>query len=242
MPTGRALQQVPRRVPEPGGVSKSGRSGGAERTVAARYNQERPHSPRAGREEVGCSAFNPSIPYRNPDTFQGTSKGGQANFDRLKGERQIIPELPQIPARGGRTMTHYLVLAHQTATSAELLKRVSELAVPPPIITILVPATPVVHLLTWAKGETKGIAWQRAEEARERFEASGLNVAQAKVGDSSPILAIGDELRAHPGEYGAAVLSTLPPGLSRWLRLDVRHVAERKFGLPVIHVVVQRQV
>ena len=141
-------------------------------------------------------------------------------------------------------MTHYLVLAHQTATSAKLLKRVSELAAydPAPIFTILVPATPVVHLLTWAEGETKDIAWQRAEEARERFEGSGLNVAQAKVGDSSPILAIGDELRAHPGEYDAVVLSTLPPGLSRWLRLDVRHVAERKFGLPVIHVVAQRQV
>ena len=140
-------------------------------------------------------------------------------------------------------MTHYLVVAHQTATSAELLQRVSELAAfdPETIFTVLVPATPVVHLLTWEEGETNQIARQRAEEARERFEGSGLNVAQAKVGDGSPLLAIGDELRAHPGEYDAVVLSTLPPGLSRWLRLDVHHQAERKFGLPVIHVVAQRQ-
>ena len=141
-------------------------------------------------------------------------------------------------------MTHYLVVAHQTATSAELLQRVSELAATDPatIFTLLVPATPVVHLLTWAEGETNEIARQRAEEARERFEGTGLNVAEAKAGDGSPLLAIEDELRAHPGEYDAVVLSTLPPGVSRWLRLDVHHQAERKFRLPVIHVVAQRQV
>ena len=141
-------------------------------------------------------------------------------------------------------MTHYLVVAHQTATSAELLQCVSELAAfdPETVFTVLVPATPVVHLLTWEEGETNENARQKAEEARERFEGSGLNVAQAKVGDGSPLLAIGDELRAHPGEYDAVVLSTLPPGLSRWLRLDVHQLAERKFALPVIHVVAKRQV
>ncbi len=112
-------------------------------------------------------------------------------------------------------MTHYLVVAHQTATSAELLQCVAELAAfdPATVFTVLVPATPVVHLLTWEEGETNEIARQRAEEARERFEGSGLNVAQAKVGDASPLLAIGDELRAHPEEYDAVVLSTLPPGV-----------------------------
>ncbi len=124
-------------------------------------------------------------------------------------------------------MTHYLVVAHQTATSAELLQCVVELAAfdPATVFTVLVPATPLVHLLTWEEGETNEIARQRAEEARERFEGSGLNVAQAKVGDGSPLLAIGDELRAHPEEYDAVVLSTLPPGVSRWLRLDVHHLA-----------------
>src|SRR2546427_8372527 len=31
-------------------------------------------------------------------------------------------------------------------------------------------------------------------------------------------------------------MSTLPPGISRWLKLDLVHRAGRKFGLPVIHV------
>ncbi len=175
-------------------------------------------------------------PY-HPETFHNSFFDGA-------GQRHISHDLSQIPTRGGRTMTHYLVVAHQTATSPELLQCVSELAADDPatVFTVLVPATPVVHLLTWEEGETNQIARHRAEEARERFESYGLNVAQTKVGDGSPLLAIGDELRSHPGEYDAVVLSTLPLGLSRWLRFDVHHQAERKFRIPVIHVEAQRQV
>ena len=47
---------------------------------------------------------------------------------------------------------------------------------------------------------------------------------------------IADELSAQPA-YDTLVICTLPPGVSRWLRLDLVHQAERKFGLPIIHVV-----
>jgi hypothetical protein len=140
-------------------------------------------------------------------------------------------------------MAQYLIVAYQTATSPELLDRVSELAGEDPMasFTILVPATPVVHLLTWEEGDTNEIASQKALEARTLFEGLGLNVAETKVGDGSLLLAIGDELRAQPNKYDVIVLSTLPPGVSRWLRLDVHNQAERKFGMPVIPVVAQRQ-
>ena len=138
-------------------------------------------------------------------------------------------------------MSRYLVVAHQTATSPELLQRVSEQVAEDPQATfvILVPSTPVVHLLVWEEGETQAVAQKRAEEAKAMFQSRGLKVTRAEVGDSSPLLAIEDELRAHPGEHDSIVLSTLPPGISRWLRLDVHNQAERKFHLPVIHVVAQ---
>ena len=107
---------------------------------------------------------------------------------------------------------------------------------------MLVPATPVVHLLTWEEGETQAVARLRAAEAKQRFESSALRVEAAKVGDASPMLAIEDELRKNPGKYDAIVLSTLPPGFSRWLGMDVHDRAERKFDLPVIRVVAQRPV
>ncbi len=141
-------------------------------------------------------------------------------------------------------MSNYLVVAHQTATSPELLRRASEIADRDSgaLFTLLVPATPVVHLLTWEEGETQEVARLRAAEAKQRFESSALRVEAAKVGDASPMLAIEDELRKNPGKYDAIVLSTLPPGFSRWLGMDVHDRAERKFDLPVIRVVAQRPV
>ena len=138
-------------------------------------------------------------------------------------------------------MSRYLVVAHQTATSPELLDRMSQVAAndPDAVFTLLVPATPVPHLLVWYEGETRDIARQKAEEAKALFEKNGLNVARAGIGDSSPLLAIEDELRARPDEYDTIVLSTLPPGISRWLRLDVHSQAEGRFNLPVVHVVAQ---
>ena len=76
------------------------------------------------------------------------------------------------------------------------------------------------------------------EGVGKALEAQGIPVEEAKAGDISPLLAIEEELLAHPGAYQAIVLSTLPPGPSRWLRLDVHTQAER-FGLPVIHVIAQ---
>ncbi len=136
-------------------------------------------------------------------------------------------------------MSRYLVVAHQTATSTELVQRLSELAAEDPqaAFTLLVPATPVTHLLVWEEGETRVVAENRAKEAKALFESKGLKVVRTAVGDSSPVLAIGDELRRYPNKYDVIVLSTLPPGMSRWLRLDAHHRAEAMFNLPVVHVV-----
>ena len=57
-----------------------------------------------------------------------------------------------------------------------------------------------------------------------------------EVGDADPALAVEDVLLR--GEaFEAIVLSTLPPGPSRWLRLDLPHRLEGKTGLRVIHVI-----
>ena len=139
-------------------------------------------------------------------------------------------------------MSNYLVVAHQTATSPELLERICELAADDPLaaFTILVPATPVTHLLVWEEGETQKIAQSKGEEAKALFEATDLKIMRTAVGDGSPLLAIADELRRCPDSCDAIVLSTLPPGISRWLRLDAHNQAERKFNLPLIHVVAQQ--
>ena len=63
------------------------------------------------------------------------------------------------------------------------------------------------------------------EEALERFRALGADVA-GEVGDTSPFLAVRDCLLAD-GTYDGIILSTLPLGVSRWLKQDLVHRLER---------------
>jgi hypothetical protein len=100
---------------------------------------------------------------------------------------------------------------------------------------ILVPEAPDLAF-TW-EGETVDVARQRGEAAKAVFEeTAGARVVRTAVGASDPLQAIADELGSHH-TYDTLVICTLPLGVSRWLKLDVVHQAERKFGLPVVHVV-----
>jgi hypothetical protein len=136
-------------------------------------------------------------------------------------------------------MARILIVAHQTAGSPELLERVRSLAAADPEaeFTLLVPATPTGHLLhNWEEGEAKQLARRRAAEATETLGAAGVPLAAARVGSHSPLEAVGDELQARPG-YDRIVLSTFPPGVSRWLRGNLPAILERRFRLPVDHVI-----
>src|SRR5512132_1168337 len=128
-------------------------------------------------------------------------------------------------------MARYLIVAHQTACSPELLERVRSLAAADQAaeFTLLVPATPTGHLLhNWEEGEARDLARKRAGEAI-------VTLAAARVGSHSPLEAVGDELQARPG-YDRIVLSTFPPGVSRWLKGDLPAILRRRFRLPVDHV------
>jgi hypothetical protein len=57
------------------------------------------------------------------------------------------------------------------------------------------------------------------------------------VGDERPIQAIADVLMCEP--FDEIILSTLPPGMSRWLKMDLPHRVEAVYGLPVTHIIGQ---
>jgi hypothetical protein len=136
-------------------------------------------------------------------------------------------------------MSRYLVVTHQTALSSDLQRKVRTLVAEDPAaeFAVLVPEAPGPPV-TW-EGETVDVAGQRAEAAKTLLEETArARVVRTAVGVTDPLQAITDELLARPG-YDALVISTLPPGISRWLKLDLVHRAERKFGLRVIHVVAQ---
>jgi hypothetical protein len=135
-------------------------------------------------------------------------------------------------------MARHLIVAHQTAGSPELVDRVLELAErdPKAEFVLLVPATPTGHLLHWEEGEARQLAALRAREASEALRTAGVEVVAARVGSHSPLEAVADELSMQP-DYAGIVVSTFPPGLSRWLRVDLPNQLRRRFRLPVEHVV-----
>ena len=135
-------------------------------------------------------------------------------------------------------MGRYLVVAHQTAQSPELLNELQELlrADEHATFVLLVPATPVGYLLSWEEGEALELARQRAEAARVSLEVAGIRIHETHVGSPDPFEAVQHELHRH--RYAAVVISTLPPGLSEWLKTDLpEQVARRHPHLKVVHVV-----
>jgi hypothetical protein len=139
-------------------------------------------------------------------------------------------------------MSRYLVIAHQTATSPALLERLLEIADADEgaEFTLIVPMTQVSNLLTWTEGESHANAERAAETARQMMEAQLLNVAEARVGDESPLQAAEDAM-ATDGPFEAIIVSTLPPGMSRWLKLDVHNRLRQRYDIPVISVVTARE-
>jgi hypothetical protein len=129
----------------------------------------------------------------------------------------------------------YLVVANQTLGGEPLFARIRELArAEPSAFYVVVPATPPTDHV-WTEEEATTIATTRLNSALKRMAALGLE-ADGEVGDGSPMLAIEDAIR-EGGPFEAIVLSTLPPRLSRWLKLDLPHRVESSFGLRVIHVI-----
>ena len=138
-------------------------------------------------------------------------------------------------------MARYLVVAHQTAVSPELLDKIRALARDDPDATFvfLIPDTPPSHLLSKEEADPGEVARKRAMLAREILRKEGITVTRISMGDPFPVLAIDDELREHRLSYQAVIVSTFPAGVSQWLRLDLPAQIERRFRLPVIHVIAQ---
>ena len=129
-----------------------------------------------------------------------------------------------------------LVVANRTADSPELIAALRQRAERQPArFTLLVPAVP--RGLAWATDMKAGAgdAIARAESSLRRLRLAGLELGGAIVGDPDPFAAVGDAL--HNGEFDEVIVSTLPRGASRWLRLSLPDRLRRATDLPVTHVV-----
>jgi hypothetical protein len=128
-----------------------------------------------------------------------------------------------------------LVVAHQTAATTPLIEAIRERAQQSPAkFHLVVPRQPqgmhkVVDPQDTGHDEGNEVLTQALPKLTE---AAGAPVT-GSLGDSEPLSAIQDAVNL--GNYDEIIISTLPLGVSRWLKLDLVSKA-RAIGLPVTHV------
>ena len=137
----------------------------------------------------------------------------------------------------GAAPRRYLVVANQTLGGPNLGQKLYELAQAGPVaFHIMVPCTPPPG--SWARWTEE----QAAQQARERLDLTmqfAKHISESvtgSLGDIDPALAAQDAVHQH-GPFDEVIVATHPPGLSRWLKLDVLSRVRGATGLPVTHVV-----
>jgi hypothetical protein len=133
------------------------------------------------------------------------------------------------------TKASILVVANRTVDSSELIATLRQRAArSPACFTLLVPAVP--RGLSWAVDMKAGgpEAELRARAGALHMRSCGLEVEAVTVGDPDPLAAVGDILLAR--RFDEVVISTLPHGVSHWLRLSLPQRLQRLTDLPVVHV------
>jgi hypothetical protein len=128
-----------------------------------------------------------------------------------------------------------LIVAHQTAATSALLDAVRERARRGPArFHLVVPRQPHgMHRLVDPQDADADEAQRVLDAALPKLsEAAGADVG-GDLGDTEPLMAIHDAINL--GAYDEIIISTLPLGVSRWLKLDLVSKA-RGLGLPVTHV------
>ncbi len=130
---------------------------------------------------------------------------------------------------------HVLVVAHQTAATPGLLAAVRERAAASAAeFHLVVPRQPHgIHKVVDPHEAGTDEAQHVLDDALPKLsEAAGSEVT-GSLGDAEPLMAIHDAVNL--GNYDEIIISTLPLGISRWLKLDLISKA-RAIGLPVTHV------
>ena len=166
-----------------------------------------------------------------PRPSSGWASALPLNLPKRRGERKIVSSGDWVWSVGAQSSA----AGDQPDTSGEhLIARVREcLAAGPCRFHVLVPATPPSDH-AWTEAEARALAQARLDSSLARFHKLGADV-QGAVGDKDPMLAIEDILRTE--RFDEIILSTLPPGISKWLKKDLpRRVADR-FGLPLTHLI-----
>jgi hypothetical protein len=155
-----------------------------------------------------------------------------------------IQDRPNSITVGGDGMSdsaRVLVVAHQTAATDALLETVRFRARSGPVrFHLLVPRQAHgMHKVVDPQDTPDAEGSAVLESALPLLTEAAGSAVTGSLGDPEPLCAIQDAVNL--GGYDEIIISTLPPRMSRWLKLDLVSKA-RGLGLPVTHVEAESRV
>jgi hypothetical protein len=134
-----------------------------------------------------------------------------------------------------------LIVANQTAPGDHLKEAVRErMSGGECKFMLVVPVTPPHGGLTYTQSEADALATKRMEEALEGLRDLGADI-EGHIEEGSPMDAIAAAMQVerfeHHRPFDVIILSTLPPGVSRWIKQDLPPRLERRYAIPVTHII-----
>ena len=129
-------------------------------------------------------------------------------------------------------MSTILIVANQTLPSQALATTVSSrIASGNRDFHVVVPATPPPGGgMTWDEDAARTAAEERLARLQSQLVEQGVTVS-GEIGDRDPVAAVRDAARGR--DVSEVLLSTLPAGVSRWLRQDIPSRMRGAMSVPV---------
>ena len=129
-------------------------------------------------------------------------------------------------------MSTILIVANQTLPSEALATAVRRrIAAGARDFHVVVPATPSPGGgFTWDEDDARRAAEERLDAFIGRIVEQGA-AAAGEIGDRDPVAAVRDAVRGR--DVAEIILSTLPIGVSRWLRQDVPTRLRGAMAVPI---------
>lgn len=136
-------------------------------------------------------------------------------------------------------MSRCLVVAHKTLGGDALLEELRRRRESDPSLQVHL-LVPVDHPIgAWTDGQLERAAERVLESGLARMKGMGIE-ATGEVGDANPVYAV-EQLFVRGALFDEIVISTLPHGVSKWLKSDAPSRLAKNYRIPVTHIVAERE-
>lgn len=136
-------------------------------------------------------------------------------------------------------MSRCLVVAHKTLGGDALLDELRSRRESDPDLRAHL-LVPVDHPIgAWTDGQLERVAERVLERGLARMKSLDIE-ATGEVGDANPVYAV-EQLFVRGEMFDEIIVSTLPHGVSKWLKADAPSRLAKNYRIPVTHIVGQRE-